>query len=641
MRTTTCQLWALFLILMVCLKSAGQVSSFAANKIPDALLKDADAVMRNYHIDIDVVSTSEINVVERYTVTVLNKDGYYFALLNRSCNSFHDVINVTGTLYDKNGNEIRDLKKHDITVTSPYRDETLFDDLKVKHFDFNYSDYPFTVSFEIHTTYNESFWLPGFSPQNDMRCAIEKADFEFTHPKSIPVRFKPFHLADKPVTTEVAGIKKITGHVTNVSAEKDREMDHEDEFFNPRVIFAANDFEYAGIKGKMDTWKSFGKFLYNLNANRNDLPADMKKTVHKLTDTCENSFSKINVLYNYLQKNTRYIAIETGVSGLQCIDAPTVCADGYSDCKGLSNFMSAMLKEAGIPSYGVLIYGGNDSHLKMQPDFPYNTFNHYILCVPQQPDTIWLECTSKNAPPGYLSSFTGNRNALLLTPDGGFMVKTPVYTSKENTASRIVNIRINASGVMDADLKLIYTGSVCDAERGHVTDVSKEKAEEHFIEKFALSGYRIKDYTIDQYTVGYAPAIREELSITGPAKINRTGKRLFLSPLMLPLSVTVPSSTETRTTPFHISHSYQVSDTEIIRFEDAYVAEHLPAEINTSHSFGSYTCKFYFEEGTLLKIVRHFQQTHGTYTPDLFPEYLAFTKSVNSTLNQVVLIKKE
>ena len=59
--------------------------------------------------------------------------------------------------------------------------------------------------------------------------------------------------------------------------------------------------------------------------------------------------------------------------------------------------------------------------------------NHVILSVPNDENYIFLECTSQNNPFGYLSDFTSNRNALLIKPNGGEIVKTSEYKTESNT----------------------------------------------------------------------------------------------------------------------------------------------------------------------------------------------------------------
>ncbi len=63
-------------------------------------------------------------------------------------------------------------------------------------------------------------------------------------------------------------------------------------------------------------------------------------------------------------------------------------------------------------------------------------------------DSVWLECTSKTADFGVLGSFTENRNALLITENGGVLVPTPMSRASENVirAYTTVDLKDDGSG---------------------------------------------------------------------------------------------------------------------------------------------------------------------------------------------------
>jgi hypothetical protein len=54
------------------------------------------------------------------------------------------------------------------------------------------------------------------------------------------------------------------------------------------------------------------------------------------------------------------------------------------DCK--ANLMGAMLKAAGIPSYLVIIYSGDRTHVHKEWPSP-SQFNHAIIAIQTQPGT--------------------------------------------------------------------------------------------------------------------------------------------------------------------------------------------------------------------------------------------------------------
>src|SRR5690606_888532 len=119
------------------------------------------------------------------------------------------------------------------------------------------------------------------------------------------------------------------------------------------------------------------------------LPAHIAQQVKALTSGITDVKEKITVLYNYLQKNTRYISIQLGIGGWQPFDDSYVAKNGYGDCKALTNYMQSLLTSANIPSFYTLVYAGASGTAKNRfvPDLPSQQFNHVVICVPTGKDS--------------------------------------------------------------------------------------------------------------------------------------------------------------------------------------------------------------------------------------------------------------
>ncbi len=67
----------------------------------------------------------------------------------------------------------------------------------------------------------------------------------------------------------------------------------------------------------MSSWEDFGRFQASLNQGRDVLPDNIRSTVATITANAKSDAEKIRLLYEYMQKNTRYISIQLGIGGWQ------------------------------------------------------------------------------------------------------------------------------------------------------------------------------------------------------------------------------------------------------------------------------------------------------------------------------------
>lgn len=563
-------------------------SRYPADAIPAALKKNANVVKRFEEVSFDMASTRSAKLHCKYALTVLNEAGDRYAGFSEYYDKFRHIESIEGALYDKSGTLLKKVKTKDFQDLSAVDDISLIDDNRVKQHSFYYRDYPYTVEYEVSISLDQTFSLPSWMPQDFRNLAVEQSTFIVTVPQDYQIRYKAFSYKGDPVQGVEKSRKKYTWQVGGLTPIKSEYAAPEWHEMAPYVRLAPTDFEMDGYKGNMSSWKEFGKFIYALNKDRDQLPEAVKQKVAELTSKATTEREKVEALYKFMQQNTRYISIQLGIGGFQPFEASFVSKKGYGDCKALSNYMYSLLKAAGIKSNYILIRAGDFERFMME-DFPATQFNHAILCVPLQNDTMWLECTSQSVPPGYMGEFTGNRKALLIDENGGTIVSTPRYGLKENTQLRTVKATVDADGTLSMKVNTAYKGVQQDDLFAMLNALSKDKVKKHLQEELELSTYEINDFKYEQQKA-VLPAVDEELNITVSNYATVTGKRLFITPNILSRGGTRLIADEERTADFVFEYAYHDGDDEEIEIPGGYEVESAPQDVTINTKYGSYSC---------------------------------------------------
>ncbi len=618
-------------------------NEWSCSTIPADIRKNASAIMRMSHTEIQINSATDIVVTQHYVVSVLNKEGRSYAELYLGYDHFREIASMHGWYYDEQGRKLTKLKMADLYDHGLFT-QNFFDELRMKSIEYPKAVYPFTVEYEIKTKYTTIMSVPSWDPQPGYDCAVEQADVEIIYPRELSLKYRVYAVPQAPVKRSPGqGLLSLTAAVKNVAAyEKPDALTPNHNFDGPTLLFNINQIELAFVKGSLENWKSFGAFFYNLNKGRDSLTSEARKVVHDVSDTCTTKAGKVRALYEHLKNTTRYVNIVLGAGGWQTLEAKHVAQKGYGDCKALTNYMKAMLAEAGIPAYQALAFGGRNRFRTMIPDFAYNSFNHVILCVPLANDTMWLECTAKDLPAGYLSAFTDRRNVLLLTPDGGLPVSTPGNKPSDNRLERKATLEVNEQNELNGTINASYAGYWWEAERGNV-DGAKSSVDKYFNSKFTIPTYTAGPYSISNMTTGAIPVIRESVAVTGVADLSRTAQNVFITPRVFSFHIEQPTTTEERTDSFQLFQNYSVCDTTIIKLSGTYTASQLPRDINKEYAFASYHTQSFFEQDNTLKIIVSYSQKEGVYPPAFFADYLKLSKDVNggAAYGRVVLAKKQ
>ena len=616
-----------------------QAQDYNAFFIPDSLVKSADVVVRNEEYTLTIKSPSKYTLYEKHAYTILNSAGSNYAGYVSYYDKFRSINVVSGKMFNRAGKQIKHSKKSDWKDQSDYDGFSLLSDNRYKENEFYSAEYPYTVEYEEEVENNGTQGFPNWSPQNRHSLSVQQSKFTIKAPSDYIVRYKQLNLNSEPVITQKGNIKTYTWEIKNLPAKKYEVSGPPLSEITPTVFFAPSKFEVQGYDGDMSTWKDLGIFMYELVKDRDILPEEIKKKVHALTDAAKNDREKIFILYDFLQKNTRYISVQLGIGGWQPFEASYVAEKKYGDCKALSNYMIALLKEAGIKGKYVEIFGGTTPPAFID-DFSSSQFNHVICCVPLAKDTIWLECTSQTASAGYMGKFTGNRKALLIDETGGHLVHTPKYNMVDNLQKRIVNALADEQGNLKAEIISTYTGLQQDMPHSLMHDVSKENRQKYLNQMFQLPTYEVLENSYKEQK-GIIPSVEERLHIQLKNYASITRKRLLSTPNIFGEDSDKLLPDTSRKYDYIIRNSYRDLDSVEIKIPAGYKAETLPKDVSILNKCGKYICSVKLS-GDAIIYYRLWEQYSGRYPAKEFNELVKFYDQVyKADRSKIVLVKSE
>ena len=615
-----------------------KAQNYGVSAIPDSLLKNADVVLRTEKLEIKISSASNASIKHIYALTILNEDGRDYADYMNVYDKFHKLNKVVAKLFDSKGTLLKTVKKRDM-LDIAYDDRvSIISDARTVRFDFAWKAYPYTVEYEDEEDMKGFFSLPQWLPVQGSRFAIQNSSFTVKFPANYSLNYKLLTKTIAPIVQQYDDFKTYEWNINNYTAFEWETFSTKRIFTTPGVIIAPSDFEIDGFKGNLNSWKSFGQFNWKLFQGRDILPETIKADIHKLTDNIKDVDEKIKILYDYLQQNTHYISIQLGIGGWQPFDANYVAKYKYGDCKALSNYMVAILKEAGITAKHVIIKAGKGENGLLK-DFPVNSFNHVVMFALNGNDTTWLECTSQFQSPGFMGSFTCDRDAMMIDSAGGHIVHTPIYNASDNIESRVIDAKIELDGTLSADINTTYKGISQEEKHYIINKATKDEKDKILNSELHLPTYHI-DFAEFKEHKNKIPTIEEHLKITAPNYANYSAKRLFLIPNLINKEDRLDTAKK-RKFDICIKESFTDIDSIQIKVPEGYTVESMPKDVSVENNFESYRFTTKFENNTI-KVFRKHIEYAGTYPAEDYIKLAAIYNTMyQSDRSKMVLRKKD
>ncbi|WP_419699105.1 DUF3857 domain-containing protein [Mucilaginibacter sp. NFX135] len=628
----------LFFLLIGNLYASAQ-DNYDVSLISKDLLPYASAVVRNNEVSVEVKDYDNTLYHIKTAVTILNKNGNNIADIVVWHNKSRVIKSIKGIVYNQFGKPISKFSESDFEDVSARDGFSLFQDLKVKHYNPAVTDYPYTIVYEYEVKSKQSLNFSDWEPNSTTGQAVEKSTYAFSCKPDFNIRYKEINMPVKVVTgINKDGYKTYTWQVNNLKAVKDEPYSPNEDKYLSCVKIAPEKFSYEGITGSFNNWKEMGKWIYDkLLASRLQVPGATGSYMKQLTDGITDPKLKAKKIYEYMQGKTHYISVQVGIGGYQPFLAADVDEQNYGDCKALVNYTQALLKTVNIDSYYCIVEAGSRKQSPLSDFASMNQFDHVILCLPFKNDTTFLECTSQKIPFGFLSDFTDDRLVLACRPEGGKLLHTPKYTAPNNLQQRKATFVLDAQGNLSGEMQTIFKGTQYDNRESIIEEAPKERIK-NLQKEYAINNMDIEKAEFKQ-DKSLQPVTTETIKLSaGEYGSVNDGKITFLANATN-RTHTVPREIRNRRHEVYINRGYTDEDEIIYTLPAGYHLDMHPNDVSITKPFGKFSATITVN-GNELKYKRRVQLLDGTYSKDIYQDLIDFFQAiVESDDNNVTLTK--
>jgi uncharacterized protein DUF3857/transglutaminase superfamily protein len=368
------------------------------------------------------------------------------------------------------------------------------------------------------------------------------------------------------------------------------------------------------------SWTQVGQWYAQLTTNRREITPPIRTKVHELVSSATDPMERIRRLASYVQHGIRYVAIEIGIGGYQPHAATDVMAGGYGDCKDKATLLNAMLKEAGVDSYYVLINSQRDF---IDTGFPSALgFNHVILAIrlPQEllvsepfpiihetlGSLLFFDPTDDSTPFGYLPPSLQSNYGLLVTDTGGELLHLPLSPPSSNRVVRTATFTLDQSGNLKGAVDEFRTGPAAAELRDRLLNLPSKQRQKvfqtllsDFVDGAVLTGARLS--ALEQFTG--TMVVSYDFTVDGYAQ--HAGSLFLFRNCVLGRKSTDLMEGKPRMQSVVFAHTASESDVIDISYPVEYAVDEMPQTVKYDYPFAAYKSEIHRTEHAL-----HYTRTY-------------------------------
>jgi transglutaminase-like putative cysteine protease len=279
-----------------------------------------------------------------------------------------------------------------------------------------------------------------------------------------------------------------------------------------------------------ETWEDVGRWYWGLIEDQLYADAELREVVAGLVEGAPEVRERVRRIYDWVVRNTRYVALEFGIHGFLPYRVPEVVDRGFGDCKDKASLLYAMLEAAGIDARIVLVRTRPRGQIAEAPA-SLAVFDHAIAYVPAL--DLYLDGTAEYAGFEELPAMDQGVNVLRVGPDDVVLTRTPMTPPEANRRERTLTLRPRRDGGAAFTLREEVRGAEAPPLRRRYRAEGTRRDRLRLDFGRPMPGLDLRDVEVTGLATFDAPVV-VELRGMAPDLALRDGRTLRIAPSLLP-----------------------------------------------------------------------------------------------------------
>ncbi|MCB0761398.1 MAG: DUF3857 domain-containing protein [Flavobacteriales bacterium] len=262
----------------------------------------------------------------------------------------------------------------------------------------------------------------------------------------------------------------------------------------------------------INSWEVISKWYKDLAIPMAKEDYNLDAVYNEIFDGTENlsEYDKAKLIYDYICDNVHYSSVSFRQSNYVPQKPMVTISTQLGDCKDMSTLYHTLAKKAGLTTHLVLVNTRDNGEETMR--IPSTQFNHCIVRVDMDGQSMYQELTDNNLPFGAMPNSLRNAQALVIPnadddPVGKELISLPATELEKNSMIRKTIIEID-----DEEFALhstfTCTGETSSAYRRYFKGETDQDTEEMI--KYYISDYIETDYDLESYEL---PGLEDKDSV--------------------------------------------------------------------------------------------------------------------------------